>query len=36
METPVNALIRDRAVVAAAARVAPNSIPAAELLAELT
>jgi 2-dehydropantoate 2-reductase len=36
METPVNALIRDRAVVAAAARVAPNSVPAAELLAELT
>jgi 2-dehydropantoate 2-reductase len=32
---PVNALIRDRASVAASARVAPNSIPAAELLAEL-
>ena len=33
--TPVNAVIRDRAVAAAAARIAPNSIPAAELLAEL-
>ena len=33
--TPVNAVIRDRAVAAATARVAPNSIPAAELLAEL-
>jgi len=32
---PVNEVIRDRAVVAAAARVAPNSIPAAELLAAL-
>ena len=28
--TPVNAVIRDRSVVAAADRVAPNSIPAAE------
>jgi len=33
--TPVNTVIRDRAVVAAAARIAPNSIPAAELLAAL-
>ena len=33
--TPVNALIRDRAMVAAAARVAPNSIPASEWLAGL-
>jgi 2-dehydropantoate 2-reductase len=33
--TPVNAVIRDRAVVAATARIAPNSIPASELLAEL-
>jgi 2-dehydropantoate 2-reductase len=32
---PANTVIRDRAVVAAAARIAPNSIPAAELLAEL-
>jgi len=31
----VNAVILDRAVAAAAARVAPNSIPAAELLAAL-
>jgi 2-dehydropantoate 2-reductase len=33
--TPVNAVIRDCAVAAAAARIAPNSIPAAELLAVL-
>jgi 2-dehydropantoate 2-reductase len=33
--TPVNTVIRDRALEAAAARVAPNSIPAAELLAGL-
>ena len=33
--TPVNTVIRDRALAAAAARVAPNSIPAAELLAEI-
>ena len=32
---PVNAVIRDRAVAAAAARIAPNSVPAGELLAEL-
>jgi 2-dehydropantoate 2-reductase len=33
--TPVNGVIRDRAIVAAAARIAPSSIPASELLAEL-
>jgi 2-dehydropantoate 2-reductase len=33
--TPVNAVIRNRAVIAAAARIAPNSIPARELLAQL-
>jgi len=33
---PVNALLRDRAEVAAAARIPPNSIPAAELLARLS
>ena len=33
--TPVNTVIRDRALAAAAARVAPNSVPAAELLAEI-
>jgi 2-dehydropantoate 2-reductase len=33
--TPVNAVIRDRAVAAAAARIAPNSVPAGELLAAL-
>src|SRR4051794_3350828 len=32
---PVNEVIRDRTVVAAAARVVPNSIPAGELLAAL-
>jgi 2-dehydropantoate 2-reductase len=32
---PVNALIRDRAVAAAAARVAPNSVPASDLLSAL-
>jgi len=31
--TPVNAVILDRALAAAAARVAPNSVPARELLA---
>ena len=35
MATPVNAVILDRALAAAAARVAPNSVPAGELLARL-
>ena len=34
--TPVNTLLRDRAIAAAAARVAPGSIPAADLLAALS
>ena len=32
---PANAVILERAIVAAAARVAPNSIPAGELLGAL-